>query len=101
MHAPITALADILDSHEVPVSMYRFEHASAHTQQDWWGTYHSLELDAVFGSPFTGFNLAVDNYTSDSETDRDVSRLVMHCWTTFAKHGYAMQLTFRYIRTLC
>ena len=87
MFAPITELADLLQSHGVPVYMYEFNHHYAYSTESWWGAYHSLELDYVFGSPFSGFNLGVDDFANHTEEDKDVSRRTMQAWISFAKSG--------------
>ena len=97
MYAPAVKLANILLGHNVPVYMYEFQHSSIHTPIPWWGTYHSLELDYVFGSPFNGFNLAVDDFVNHTEADRSISRTTMQLWTNFAKSGYV----FYYLVQIC
>ena len=87
MYAPGLELVDLLEKHDVPVYVYEFKHESVHTPVEWWGTYHSLELDYVFGSPFSGYNIAIDDWANHTDTDKRVSRVVMNYWTQFAKSG--------------
>lgn len=92
MFAPITKLADILISHNVPVYMYMFEHEYINSMEQWWGSFHSLELDYVFGSPFTGFNIGLDDWANHTELDKNMSRRTMQGWANFAKHGWVYRL---------
>lgn len=70
-----------------PVYFYNYQHTSHLTEPSWWGSYHSLELDAVFGSPFNGYDIATDRNQVFLEKDREISRKMMKWWTNFAKYG--------------
>lgn len=66
---------------------YNYQHPSHLTNPSWWGTYHALELDSVFGSPFNGYDIATDKRQVYTEADKEVSRKMMIWWTNFAKFG--------------
>lgn len=87
MTAPSVDLADILVEKGTTVYYYYYSHESIFTDPPWWKCYHSLELDSVFGSPFTGYNIAADDQRNHTEDDKEISRIVMLLWTNFAKHG--------------
>ena len=87
MVAPVVQTAAILSRQRVPVYLYKFNQRSRHTRPSWWGSYHSIELDYVFGSPFTGYDIAVDKYVNHTDEDRQLSRRIMKLWTDFAKFG--------------
>lgn len=88
MFSPTIRLANLLSQHSTPVYMYQFNESSEFTVPEWWSAYHSLELDMVFGSPFTGYNIARDKVTVYPEKDKQLSRTVMKLWSTFAKTGF-------------
>lgn len=87
MFAPTLQLSSLLSSQETPVYVYEFDHSSEHTHVQWWNAYHSLELNYVFGSPFNGFNIALDEMKQHSGEDKQLSRNMMQMWTDFAKYG--------------
>ena len=60
---------------------------SEYTSPQWWKSYHTMELNYVFGSPFTG--LSVDSGHGDyyDDLDRQLSKRMMIWWTNFAKYG--------------
>ena len=93
MVAPTVHFANLLSQHNVtPIYFYRFNFRSVFTRPTWWGCYHGLELDLVFGSPFTQYNIAIDNFTLHTQFDKALSRTVMELWTNFAKTGYVSKL---------
>ena len=70
-----------------PVYHYTFAHHSRSTMPAWFGSYHEVELNYIFGAPFLGLNVdgaAELNYT---EEDRQVSAAIMVLWSNFAKTG--------------
>lgn len=83
MVAPTIDMSDILSKY-VPVYQYHFSVDDC---------YHSVELNYVFGAPFSGhfademtINGTVEGF---SEEQRQLSRHIMRLWTNFAKFGYA------------
>ena len=82
MVAPTVDLAMILANHsDMRVYQYHF------TTQD---SYHSVELNYVFGAPFSG--LFTDEMSAEGKNftkkDKDHSRFMMLLWTDFARYGY-------------
>lgn len=82
MVAPTIDMSDILSKY-VPVYQYHFSVDDC---------YHSVELNYVFGSPFSGHfademttNGTVEGFT---EEQRLLSRRIMKLWTSFAKFGH-------------
>ena len=57
MVAPSIMTAIHLHAHFLPVYVYTFNHHSANTDPQWWGSFHSVELNYLFGSPFTGIKV--------------------------------------------
>ena len=81
MVAPTVDIASKVSDHNVPVYHYHFAPRIS---------YHSVELNYVFGSPFNGkYADEMGSYfgTNFTEEDRKHSREVMVMWTQFAKHG--------------
>ena len=82
MVAPTVDLASLASRHQDNVYQYHFSATNC---------FHSLELNFVFGTPFSG--KFADEMTPPnsnrtfSEEERDLSRLVMTLWSNFAKHG--------------
>lgn len=87
MVAPTIRMAIFMRRSGKPVYFYKFNHRSAHTAPAWWGCYHSLELDYLFGSAFSGYNIARDRNQNHTDRDRKISRKLMQLWTNFAKYG--------------
>ncbi len=88
MLSPTVEVATLLHRNHLPVYLYTFNHHSIFTDPLWWGAHHQVELNFIFGSPYSGFNVdqaSLQNYTED---DRRVSKLMMTLWTNFAKTGY-------------
>ena len=89
-------MARHLARRNVPIYMYTFNHAHQMYQQmkvkqkpmgSWLenSSYHEIELNFVFGAPFTGKTVWYGgNFTKD---DKEVSKVVMKLWSNFAKHG--------------
>ena len=88
MVAPTVDLAMLLANHsDMRVYQYHF------TTQD---SYHSVELNYVFGSPFSGLyadEMGADKGKNFTEKDREHSRFMMILWTNFAKYGYVLALS--------
>lgn len=81
MIAPTIEMADILSEY-VNVYQYHFSLSNC---------YHSIELNYVFGTPFSGhfademtINGSIDDFTPE---DRNFSLDIMKLWTNFAKFG--------------
>ena len=87
MFSPSIQLASLLAMHQKSVYFYEFDHSSEHTDPQWLDSYHALELDYVFGSPYSGYNIAVDDLRTHREEDKKLSKKVMKLWTDFAKYG--------------
>jgi carboxylesterase type B len=89
--APTIHMATIVSQQGIPVYVYVFNHYSPNATDlaKTLKSHHSIELNYLFGSPFTGLN--VDTYkvanASYSDTDREMSRTMMKLWTNFAKYG--------------
>jgi carboxylesterase type B len=99
MVAPTVDMAQHLARLNVPIYMYTFNHAHQMYQQmkkqkpmgSWLenSSYHEIELNFVFGAPFTGKTVWYGgNFT---HSDKEVSKVVMKLWSNFAKHGYVAQ----------
>lgn len=51
-------------------------------------SYHSVELNYVFGVPIVGGDVDEMGIINDfNDTDRTISHMFMRLWTDFAKHG--------------
>ena len=85
MIAPTVEFARYISKNS-SVYMNTFNHEANHTRPSWWGVYHLLELDYVFGAPFHGFNTFTDRVQNHTKNDAHISRLVMKIWTDFAKY---------------
>lgn len=88
MVAPTIRMAIFMQRAQKAVYLYKINHRSPYTKPDWWGCYHSLELDYLFGSPFSGYSIARDSLEKPKEEDQEFSRQLMLLWTNFAKFGY-------------
>ena len=82
MIAPIVDMAELISRHQKEVYQYFFSVDPS---------FHSVELNYVFGAPFSGhfademtLNGSIESF---DEEDRTLSRRVMRIWTHFAKHG--------------
>ncbi len=95
MVAPTVDLAVALSNHsDVRVHQYHF---TAHD------SYHSVELNYVFGAPFSGVfadEMSGGHGKNFSERDRAHSRFMMRLWTNFAKFRCARSLTRSLARSL-
>jgi carboxylesterase type B len=92
MVTPTVELADNFADRQVPVYVYQFSHVSSSMEESFLGSYHSSELNYLFGATFTGidvdsYNEVIHNYT---DTDRDVSIRMMTQWSNFVKFGYLL-----------
>ena len=82
MVAPTVDLAMLASKHHPDVYQYHF---NTHD------SYHSNELNFVFGAPFSG-EFADEMNTENSnktftEREKNLSVTVMRLWTNFAKYG--------------
>ena len=87
--APTVSLALLYHGRGVPVYAYTMSlpPAAQAAGRSWWGSYHSMELNYVFGSPFVGFNTDSGEEQTFSDSDRNASLLIMAMWSNFAKFG--------------
>jgi len=82
MIAPITEMADMISAFEEDIYQYHFSVPSS---------FHSVELNYVYGAPFSGH--FADEMTMNGtvelfdEQDRQLSLRMMDMWIHFAKHG--------------
>jgi carboxylesterase type B len=84
MVAPTTDIADLISGFSPAVYQYHVDLSPS---------YHSADLNYLFGTPFSG--LFVDemsengrgNISKFTETDRNFSRRIMRLWTSFAADG--------------
>jgi len=87
---PTVQIAAHFQSQGIPVYFYVFNHHKALDSQyfqPWQSNYHEIELNYIFGSPFTGINTdkgAPDEFTDE---ERELSRRMMKLWSDFAKYG--------------
>lgn len=85
MVAPTAEMCRLLSSHGVPTYQYHFTAPYS---------YHSVELNYVFGAPFSGIYADEMNpvllfgWQNFTMTDQFYSRLVMKIWTNLAKFGH-------------
>ena len=89
--APAVDQADFYFYNHIPVYMYKFCHFSELADPLWWRSYHTLELEFIFGSPFLDFMIDggyPHNYTDE---DRRISKKMMRLWSNFIKHGFVNQ----------
>ena len=90
MVIPTLELAESYSERRIPVYLYLFSHSSVSVEDAYLGSYHSSELNYLFGSTYTGvdvdgFSEAIHNYT---EADYLISVKMMTWWSNFVKHGY-------------
>ncbi|KAI0229079.1 hypothetical protein LSAT2_020501 [Lamellibrachia satsuma] len=87
--APTISLASLYHDRGVPVYAYAMSLpvTPPFAGRAWWGSYHTMELNYVFGSPFVGFNTDDGTEQSFSDVDRKASIMVMAMWSNFGKHG--------------
>jgi len=83
MIAPTDEMADLIAAHSSDIYEYHFSTPGS--------SYHSVELNYVFGAPFSGrfademtVNGSVDQF---SDRQRQLCRHVIRLWTNFARHG--------------
>ena len=88
--APTVSQALLYHRNQVPVYAYAMSLAvtPSHASRAWLRSYHSMELNYVFGCPFIGFNTDDGTEQTFSDADRNASLLVMEMWSNFAKFGY-------------
>ena len=84
---PAVEQADMYYSSHIPVYMYEFSHSSLLANPPWQGSYHTLELEFVFGTPFLNFTTDGGYAWLYTNEDRKVSKKVMKIWSNFIKHG--------------
>ena len=82
MIAPIVDMADIVSHYQPEVYQYHFTLDPS---------FHSVELNYVFGTPFSGHfaDEMTDGGTVElfTEQQRHLSLIVMEMWSNFAKDG--------------
>lgn len=87
--APTVSLALLYHGRGVPVYAYAMS-LPLTAPTSWrsrWGSYHTLELNYIFGAPFVGFNTDDGEEETFSDGDRNASLLIMTFWSNFAKFG--------------
>ncbi|CAN7980048.1 unnamed protein product, partial [Ixodes pacificus] len=78
---PTKYFAETFSSMSNKVHYYQFTHRPTFsTWPGWVGPTHGDEVAFVFGQPFSSPTIATDQ-------ERDLSKLMMETWTTFAKTG--------------
>ena len=89
MLAPTVELARLCAQRNLPVYFYHFNHQSSieDTYHHWQANFHQIELNYVFGSPFTGIDTDQGLQMNFTEEDRRVSRFMMKLWSNYVKYG--------------
>ncbi|ELT89551.1 hypothetical protein CAPTEDRAFT_170585 [Capitella teleta] len=89
MLAPTVKLADMCSKRGVSVYLYQFNHESHsdETFQPWQANYHQIELNYVFGSPFTNIDTEQGLQMNFTREDRAVSVRMMQHWSNYVKYG--------------
>ena len=89
MLAPTVKLATMTSQRGVSVYLYQFNHDSYadETFHPWQANYHQIELNYVFGSPFTGIDTEQGLKMNFTDEDRAVSIRMMKHWSNYVKHG--------------
>lgn len=89
MLAPTVRLAKLCESRGVPVYFYHFNHESHcdETYHPWQANFHQIELNYVFGSPFTGIDTDQGFQLDFTNKDREVSQHMMELWANYVKYG--------------
>ena len=81
MVAPTVELANLVSHHNPEVYQYHFSVDDS---------YHSVELNFVFGAPFSGKcadEMSATVCRNFTKQDRQQSERIMAMWTNFAKYG--------------
>jgi len=81
MHAPTVELAELVSNHTHDIYQYHFGIDNC---------YHSIELNYVFGAPYSGRmadEMSVNKTPEFSSGDKEFSLRIMTMWTNFAKYG--------------
>jgi len=83
MIAPSDEMADLIAVHSSDIYEYHFSTPG--------NSFHSVELNYVFGAPFSGqfademtINGSVEQFTDEQ---RQLCRDIIKLWTNFAKYG--------------
>jgi len=83
MIAPTDEMADLIAAHSSDIYEYHFSTPG--------NSFHSVELNYVFGAPFSGQfadEMTVNGSLEEfSEDQRQLCREVIRLWTNFAKNG--------------
>jgi carboxylesterase type B len=89
MLAPTVKLAKITSRKDVSVYLYQFNHEchSDMTFHPWQANFHQIELNYVFGSPFTGIDTEQGYQMNFTDEDKQVSIRMMEYWSNFVKYG--------------
>ena len=82
MVAPTVDMAELVSRHSNEIYQYHF---STHN------TYHSVELNYIFGAPFSGHfadEMTINGSVNDFDSNqRRQSERIMKLWSNFAKYG--------------
>jgi carboxylesterase type B len=81
MVAPTVQLAEVVAQYHPEIYQYHFTINNC---------YHSVELNYVFGAPFSGRmadEMSVNKTPDFSRNDKIFSLQIMSMWTNFAKYG--------------
>ncbi|XP_064607062.1 acetylcholinesterase-like [Liolophura sinensis] len=88
MNSPVRKFAETLVKRHVPVYTYQYNYASIHDDGVSSSVHrdvpHGKDVKYVFGEPLVDTTLAQETST---ENDRNMSRLMMHLWSSFVKFG--------------
>lgn len=100
MVAPTVELAKLYTQHSIPVYLYIFDHMSEENQQPaYQKSFHTLEMNYVFGSPFMGLQVSPGTPQNFTDQDRLFSKKVMQLWSDFIRNGWGMMVVFL-VRTI-
>ena len=83
-------LADILEGQGVSVYQYLFDQRPQGNRPNKsfaWAAFHKIDLNYVFGAPFTGSDATEYGLPKFGKLDQQLSKLMMKSWANFATYG--------------
>ena len=88
VYAPNVKMALMLRERDVPVYMYLFDHRSDfNTQPAYMGNYNSLDLNYIFGTPYSKVQITTQTWQNYTYTDRVRSMNVMTMLSNYIREG--------------
>jgi len=86
--APTVKIASLSTDAGVPTFFYSFKLDENNPRySNWQSSYHAMELNYIFGSPFSGVEIEGGLRRNFTDEERRISHRIMTYWSNFATYG--------------